>query len=157
MLARTAPGRTRNKAHLKGKSVCTQVLFSLFWLEPGASLAANRIPNIPARGMAWEAFQAGRSISCSGSPLQISSYCIPEKGTKSFRACCCCSSPCCWWRETCWFSNRLAAATAIGTCLHASISSIFTPKEFEFGGYFLLDQIFKQREEKGLGGGERSG
>ena len=97
------PAGPENNALLKGKSVCTQVLPSLFWLEPGASLPANRIPGIPARGMAWEAFQAGWSISCSGSPLQISSYCIPEKGTKSFRACC--SSSLCRWRETRRFNN----------------------------------------------------
>lgn len=77
-------------------NVCTQVLPSLFWLEPGASLPASHIPGIPAPGMAWEAFQAGWSISCSGSPLHISSCCIPEKGTKSFRTCC---SPSQWRRR----------------------------------------------------------
>lgn len=48
-----------------------------------------QLPAFPAYqcwGMVWEAFEAGWSISCSGFPLRISSYSIPEKGTKSFRA-----------------------------------------------------------------------
>lgn len=78
---------------LRGKSVCTRVLpFLSVWslLHP----YPNCIPGIPAPGWLLKCLeQAGVSPAQTLPPgMQISSFCIPEKGTESFRACF--SSPC---------------------------------------------------------------